>query len=118
MKIGIWLSRVRVEEKWLCEAFDKRGVAYDRIDDREAIFDIDHMEQWLQYDVVLERSISFARGLYATQILNAWGVPTVNRSEVAAVCGDKLTTTLMLQRVPGSIRIGTSASLCPLDTLR
>lgn len=99
MKIGILLSRVRVEEKWLCEAFDKRGVAYDRIDDREAIFDIDHTEQWLQYDVVLERSISFARGLYATQILNAWGVPTVNRSEVAAVCGDKLTTTLMLQRV-------------------
>jgi [lysine-biosynthesis-protein LysW]--L-2-aminoadipate ligase len=98
MKIGILLSRVRVEEKWLCEAFDKRGVAYDRIDDREAIFDIDHTEQWLQYDVVLERSISFARGLYATQILNAWGVPTVNRSEVAAVCGDKLTTTLMLQR--------------------
>jgi [lysine-biosynthesis-protein LysW]--L-2-aminoadipate ligase len=98
MKIGMLLSRVRVEEKWLGEAFDKRGVAYDRIDDREAIFDIDHIEQWLQYDVVLERSISFARGLYATQILNAWGVPTVNRSEVAAICGDKLTTTLMLQR--------------------
>jgi [lysine-biosynthesis-protein LysW]---L-2-aminoadipate ligase len=98
MKIGILLSRVRVEEKWLCEAFDKRSVAYDRIDDREAIFDIDHIDGWLQYDVVLERSISFARGLYATQILNAWGVPTVNRSEVAAVCGDKLTTTLMLQR--------------------
>ncbi len=98
MKIGILLSRVRVEEKWLGEAFDKRGVVYDRIDDREAIFDIDHIERWLQYNVVLERSISFARGLYATQILNAWGVPTVNRSEVAAICGDKLTTTLMLQR--------------------
>ena len=98
MKIGILLSRVRVEEKWLFEALDKRGVAYDRIDDREAIFDIDQPEPWIQYDAVLERSISFARGLYATQILNAWGVPTVNRSDVAAICGDKLTTTLMLQR--------------------
>ena len=98
MKIGILLSRVRVEEKWLFEALDKRGVAYDRIDDREAIFDIDQPEPWIQYDAVLERSISFARGLYATQILNAWGIPTVNRSDVAAICGDKLTTTLMLQR--------------------
>ena len=98
MKIGILLSRVRVEEKWLFEALDKRGVAYDRIDDREAVFDIDQPEPWIQYDAVLERSISFARGLYATQILNAWGIPTVNRSDVAAICGDKLTTTLMLQR--------------------
>ena len=47
---------------------------------------------------MLERSISFARGLYATQILNAWGVPTVNMSHVAAICGDKLTTTLALQK--------------------
>ena len=57
MKIGILLSRVRVEEKWLFEALDKRGVAYDRIDDREAIFDIDQPEPWIQYDAVLERSI-------------------------------------------------------------
>ena len=78
MKLGVLISRVRVEEKWIFEALDKRGVDYDRIDDREAIFDISQTEKWLQYDAVLERSISYARGLYATQILNAWGVPTVN----------------------------------------
>ena len=98
MKLGVLISRVRVEEKWIFEALDKRGVDYDRIDDREAIFDISQTEKWRQYDAVLERSISYARGLYATQILNAWGVPTVNMSHVAAVCGDKLTTTLALQK--------------------
>ena len=98
MKIGVLLSRVRVEEKWLFETLDKRGVKYDRIDDREVKFDVAQPEPWLAYDVVLERSISFARGLYATQILNAWGIPTVNSSQVEAVCGDKLTTTLMLQK--------------------
>jgi [lysine-biosynthesis-protein LysW]--L-2-aminoadipate ligase len=98
MKLGVLFSRVRVEEKWLFEALDKRGVDYDRIDDREAIFDVSQQEKWLHYDAVLERSISFARGLYATQILNAWGVPTVNMSHVAAICGDKLTTTLALQK--------------------
>jgi [lysine-biosynthesis-protein LysW]--L-2-aminoadipate ligase len=98
MKLGVLFSRVRVEEKWLFEALDKRGVACDRIDDREAVFDSTQAEQWRQYAAVLERSISFARGLYATQILNAWGVPTVNMSHVAAICGDKLTTTLALQK--------------------
>jgi [lysine-biosynthesis-protein LysW]--L-2-aminoadipate ligase len=98
MRLGVLFSRVRVEEKWLFEALDKRGVACDRIDDREAVFDSTQAEQWRQYDAVLERSISFARGLYATQILNAWGVPTVNMSHVASICGDKLTTTLALQK--------------------
>ena len=75
MKLGVLFSRVRVEEKWLFEALDKRGLDYDRIDDRVAVFDMSHRESWQQYDAVLERSISFARGLYATQILNAWSVP-------------------------------------------
>jgi [lysine-biosynthesis-protein LysW]--L-2-aminoadipate ligase len=98
MKVGILLSRVRVEEKWLLEALEKRGVAYDRIDDREVSFNLDQPGAWTEYDVVLERSLSYMRGLYATQILNAWGVPTVNMSHVAATCGDKLATTTALAR--------------------
>jgi [lysine-biosynthesis-protein LysW]---L-2-aminoadipate ligase len=98
MKIGILLSRVRVEEKWLLESLDKRGVEYDRIDDRELNFDINTPGHWTEYSVVLERSLSYMRGLYATQILNAWGVPTVNMSHVAATCGDKLATSAALAR--------------------
>jgi [lysine-biosynthesis-protein LysW]--L-2-aminoadipate ligase len=97
MKIGILLSRVRVEEKWLFEALDKRGLAYDRLDDREVTFDLAQPGAWLDYDVILERSISFGRGLYATQILNHWGIPTVNTAQVALTCGDKLTTSAVLQ---------------------
>jgi len=98
MKAGILLSRVRVEEKWLLEAMEKRGVDFERIDDREANFDLNDAAKWLNFDVVLERSLSFMRGLYATQILNAWGVPTVNMSHVAATCGDKLATSTALTR--------------------
>lgn len=102
MKIGVILSRVRVEEKWLFEGLDKRGLDYDKIDDREAKFNLDAPGDWLKYDVVLERSISFGRGLYAVQMLNAWGIPTVNTFEVANTCGDKLltTTALMKAKVP------------------
>lgn len=97
MKIGVLLSRVRVEEKWLLEALDKRGLAYDRLDDREVKFNLDAPGAWADYDVVLERSISFGRGLYATKVLNAWGIPTVNMATVAETCGDKLATSAALR---------------------
>lgn len=97
MKLAVLLSRVRVEEKWLFEALDQRGVSYDRIDDREAAFTLADPGPWRQYTVVLERCLSFGRGLYATQVLNRWGIPTVNRAEVAATCGDKLVTSAVLQ---------------------
>jgi [lysine-biosynthesis-protein LysW]--L-2-aminoadipate ligase len=34
--------------------------------------------------------------LYATEVLNRWGIETVNRASVAAVCGDKLVTSAAL----------------------
>jgi len=98
MKVGILLSRVRIEEKWLLEALEARSVNYERIDDGQVTFDFDKPEKWLEYSVVLERSISYARGLYTTQILNAWGIPTVNMANVAATCGDKLATSSALAK--------------------
>ncbi len=97
-RVGVLLSRVRVEEKWILEALEKRGVEYDRIDDRLVSFDFENPGSWSNYNVVLERSLSFSRGLYAIQVLNAWGIPTVNMAHVAAVCGDKLSTTAALAR--------------------
>ncbi|MEA4907207.1 MAG: lysine biosynthesis protein LysX [Chloroflexi bacterium] len=96
MKIGILMSRVRVEEKWLLASLESKHVPYERIDDSSVQFDLNDPAPWKAYDAVLERSISFARGLYATSILNAWGIPTVNSSQVANVCGDKLATSSAL----------------------
>lgn len=98
MKIGVLCSRVRVEEKWIFEALEKRGLDYERIDDRSAGFHLDDPGKWGSYDVVLERSLSYKNGLYASRVLNAWGIPTVNMAEVAAVCGDKLATSAALKQ--------------------
>lgn len=98
MKLGVLYSRVRVEEKWIFEALDRRGVAYDRIDDRMVSFDLLEPGRWLEYGVVLERSLSYTSGLYATRVLNAWGVPTINMARVAETCGDKLVTSAALHR--------------------
>jgi len=96
MKVAVLLSRVRVEERWIFEALEKRNIPYDKIDDRQAVLLLSDPEKWKQYDVVIERSLSFKNGLYITQVLNSWGIPTVNMYKVAATCGDKLTTSVVL----------------------
>ncbi|GAC1481313.1 MAG: lysine biosynthesis protein LysX [Candidatus Dormibacteria bacterium] len=94
MRIGILCSRIRAEEKLLFEAFTRRGLAFDRIDDRELIFDLARPR--VEHDVVLERCLHHSRALYALRILNQWGVKTVNTYEVAITCGDKINTTTAL----------------------
>jgi [lysine-biosynthesis-protein LysW]---L-2-aminoadipate ligase len=96
LRVGVLLSRVRVEEKWIFASMERRGMDYDRLDDREIFFDLDNPEPWLKYDAILERSISFSNGLYALRILNSWGLPSVNTAVVAEACGDKLSTSTAL----------------------
>jgi len=97
-KIGVLYSRVRVEEKWIFNALEKRGVDFDRLDDRTIHFDLENPAPWKQYDAVIERSMSYNSGLYALRILNAFDVTTVNTAAVAEVCGDKLTTSTLLAK--------------------
>ncbi|MFZ1040154.1 MAG: lysine biosynthesis protein LysX [Anaerolineales bacterium] len=98
LKIGVLCSRIRVEEKWIFASLEKRGIDFDRLDDRTISFDLDDASSWHPYDAVLERSISYTSGLYALRILNAFGVPTVNTVAVAEACGDKLTTSTLLMK--------------------
>jgi len=98
IRIGVLCSRVRVEEKWILAALEKRGIDYERLDDRTIFLDIEDPSPWQQYDAILERSISYTTGLYTLRILNAWNVLTVNTLAVAEACGDKLTTSAILAR--------------------
>lgn len=96
--IGVLYSRLRVEEKWIFAALERRGISYDRLDDRRISFNLTNSNSWKKYDAILERSISYNNGLYALRILNSWGIPTVNTLQVAEVCGDKLATSAVLAK--------------------
>ena len=93
MLIGVLYSRVRVEEKWLFTALDERDISYDRLLDRNARFDLTNVDNWHKYDAVIIRTLSTFRGLYAANVLNSIGVPTINTYQVAAICSDKVSTT-------------------------
>lgn len=112
MRVGILCSRVRVEEKLLFQAFRDRGVEAERIDDEAVLLGLPGAPPLRlappdsgpsaetvpagPYDVVLIRSMSHSRALYASQMLRAGGMRTVNEPEVIALCGDKLQTSLAL----------------------
>ncbi|NJL03825.1 MAG: lysine biosynthesis protein LysX [Chloroflexaceae bacterium] len=94
MRIGVLLSRVRVEEKLLLAELERHGAGYTLLDDRELVFDLN--AGTYAFDVILERSIHHSRALYALKAFNDRDVPTVNTYHVARICGDKVLTTQAL----------------------
>lgn len=96
MRIGVLVSRIRVEEKLLLERLASRGVDHEIVDVREAVFDIHDPAPWRRFDAVLERCISQTEAVTAVRVLESYGIPCVNRSDVIETCGDKLTTSLRL----------------------
>ena len=97
MHLAILTSRIRVEEKLLMSALERRAIAFDIIDDGELLFDLSRPdERWRRYDAVLCRSLSQSRGLAVLYVLEHWGIRVYNPAAVTATCNDKLLTTLAL----------------------
>lgn len=97
MRLAILTSRVRVEEKLLVEAMQRRGIEFDIVDDGELLFDlVQPGERWRAYDAAFCRSVSQSRGLAVLHVLEHWGIPVFNSAATTAACNDKLLTTLAL----------------------
>jgi [lysine-biosynthesis-protein LysW]---L-2-aminoadipate ligase len=125
MRIGILITHIRAEEKLLLQAFQDQGCEPDVILDRDLNFDLTAGPTqlapsgvaWNEYDLVLERSVSTSRGLYTLAILNSWGIPTLNRYETAAICADKLRTSIALAQA-GVPQPTTHVTFTPESTLQ
>ena len=95
IRVGFLHSRIRVEEKLLIEELNRHPqIEIVRINDGANYFDI--TQKPADVDIVLERSISYSRGLYMSRIFEANGIPVVNPSTVAERCGDKYVTSQLL----------------------
>jgi [lysine-biosynthesis-protein LysW]---L-2-aminoadipate ligase len=106
MRTGIIITHIRPEEKLLISAFQALGLQPDIIADSTINIDITAGSEqiapsgipWRDYDVIMERSVSTSRGLYALAILESWGIHTINNYHTASTCADKLLTTIALTR--------------------
>ncbi len=95
MKVGFLHSLIRKDEKFLLDELKKReDVEVVMIDDRKLTFNIgkDHFD----VDVIIERCINHSRALHGLRLFESAGIPCVNTSQVATVCGDKLLTSIAL----------------------
>ncbi len=98
-KVALVVSRIRVEEKLLLAALEASGADVQVVNDDHLVFPIGDQRPVVSpfaADVVLERSVSTARGLYALRLAEMAGVPAVNRYATASTCADKLLTTAAL----------------------
>lgn len=93
--LAVLASRVRLEERLIFQALQRRGVDYEVVDTARWAVPLDGGP--LPYRGALSREISHTRNSYATRLFEHFGVRTVNSSAVINLCGDKLLTALALR---------------------
>lgn len=96
--ISIAYDRLRLEEKMLLKAARSSGHEADMVDVKEARTGTSDSRDAVPADVVLERCVSYYRGLHYTSYLEFLGVPVINRLAVADVCGNKMRVSLLLKK--------------------
>lgn len=98
MRIGVLLQRVRVEEKLLVREAEARGHGVEVIHEGDLRLPPADRGPAEGLDVLVQRCLSRTRALAALAFFEAAGVRTVNDRRTTATCGDKVLTSLALDR--------------------
>ena len=97
VEVSIICDKVRFEEKALYEKTQKKGIKSKIVDAKTIIIGTHSKKKdFLLGDVLLQRSVSYYRGLYLTASLEYLGFKVINRFEVGQTCGNKLITSIKL----------------------
>ena len=92
-------DRLRAEEKLLQTQASEMGYETSMIDAKTTRFNTDSNKNEYDFgDVVLERCISYYRGLHFTACLEFLDVPVINSFEIANTCGNKMITSMLLKK--------------------
>ncbi|MEK6980469.1 MAG: lysine biosynthesis protein LysX [Thermoproteota archaeon] len=98
-KICIVFDRIRTEEKMLEKEASNLGHNAVMLDAKTTQVNTDSKRNDFDFgDVVLERCVSYFRGLHFTASLEFMDVPVLNKFQVANQCGNKMFMTLLLKK--------------------
>ncbi|MFN3654165.1 MAG: lysine biosynthesis protein LysX [Candidatus Nitrosotenuis sp.] len=98
-KVCIVFDRLRLEEKMLQDEASKLGHDVISLDAKITHLSTESKRQDIDFgDIVIERCVSYFRGLHFTACLEFLGVPVINSYEVANRCGNKMVTSLLLKK--------------------
>lgn len=95
MKIALIHNRVRWEEKRIVKEANALNIDLELINLDKAWFDF---HEKLDCETALQRSMSYFRGLHSTAILESNGVEVYESLNTAIICGNKLLTSLKLEK--------------------
>jgi [lysine-biosynthesis-protein LysW]--L-2-aminoadipate ligase len=97
VEVSIVCDKVRFEEKALYEKTQNKGIKSKIVDAKTITIDTySKNKDFPLGDVILQRSVSYYRGLYLTACLEFLGFKVINRFEVGQICGNKLITSIKL----------------------
>lgn len=99
--ISLVYDRIRWEEKALINASKGAGVPLKLVDAKKVYINLlDDAEAVKEVfgNVVLQRCVSYFRGLHITATLESLGLFVINPFQVSLTCGNKLFTTLALAK--------------------
>ncbi|MDH5431405.1 MAG: lysine biosynthesis protein LysX [Nitrosopumilus sp.] len=98
-KVCIVFDRLRAEEKMLQKEALELGHDVLMLDAKITQINTDSKkEDYDLGDIVLERCVSYFRGLHFTASLEFMDIPVLNKFEVANICGNKMFMTLLLKK--------------------
>ena len=97
MRIGICYTLVSAENKMLLDAANKRGVELEKITDGTALLEVSASGR-KEFDVLLQRSVSYSRSQYLTYYYERNGTRVINSYDAARICGDKMLCSLELAK--------------------
>ena len=98
-KICIVFDRLRSEEKMLQKEAENLGHDAVMLDAKITQINTDSKRDNFDFgNVVLERCVSYFRGLHFTAALDFLDVPVLNKFDVASICGNKMFMTLLLKK--------------------
>ena len=98
-KVCIVFDRIRSEEKMLQKEAEDLGCNTSMLDAKITQINTDSKKDDYDLgDVVLERCVSYFRGLHFTASLEFMGAPVINTYDVANICGNKMIMTLRLKK--------------------
>jgi [lysine-biosynthesis-protein LysW]--L-2-aminoadipate ligase len=99
VRICIIYDKLRFEEKKIYNDIQQKGFDATLIDGKSLIFDTESSKGDSRFgDIILQRVISYNRGLHLTYCLEQIGLPVVNSFSVSEICGNKLITSLILKK--------------------
>ncbi|KAF6245250.1 lysine biosynthesis protein LysX [Nitrosopumilus sp. b2] len=98
-KVCIVFDRLRAEEKMLQKEASELGHDAVMLDAKITQVNTDSKKEDFDFgDVVLERCVSYFRGLHFTASLEFMDIPVLNKFDVASICGNKMFMTLLLKK--------------------